>query len=203
MARHKKNMRTASMQETRQKLLDAAAEELAEQGFDGANVNHIAERAGYSIGTLYNYFPTKRELMYAFIAESAHLHVTYIQDRVLSSPLPTMRMETFFEAGFEFIEQYIIQAKAIFNTLNGPDEDFKLRLFQSYQPLFQLLSEEVIELGIQQGVFRQRDAKETANMIMLFYLGAGSQFNQEGKLWITAAQVSSFMLSALRDFNQE
>jgi len=199
MARHKKTQQQTIMNETRQKLLDAAVQELAEQGFDKANVNHIAEQAGFSIGTLYNYFPTKRDLMYAFIQQTAQLHVSFIQDRVIVEALPERRLQTFFDAGFSFIEENITQAKAIFNTLNGPDEDFKLRLFQAYQPLFQLLSEDVIGSGIQQDVFRQVNSRETANLIMLIYLGVGSQFNREGKLWVTAPMVSSFVLNSLHN----
>ena len=197
MARHKQTQREAIRNETRQKLLGATVKELAEQGFDKANVNHIAEQAGFSIGTLYNYFPTKRELMYAFIQETAQLHVSYIQDRVMVDALPQRRLETFFDAGFTFIEENISRAKAIFNTLNGPDEEFKLRLFEAYQPLFQLLSEDVINRGIQQSVFRPVNTVETANLIMLIYLGVGSQFNREGKLWVTASMVSSFVLNSL------
>jgi len=73
-ARHKKIERKSVMQETRQRLLNAAAEEFAAQGYDKANVNRIAESAGFAIGTVYNYFPNKRELMYAFIDETARFH---------------------------------------------------------------------------------------------------------------------------------
>ena len=199
MARHKETQREAIRNETRQKLLEATIQELANQGFDKANVNRIAQQAGFSIGTLYNYFPTKRQLMYAFIEETAQIHVSYIQERVFLEALPERRLQTFFEAGFTFIEENITQAKAIFNTLNGPDEDFKLRLFQAYQPLFQLISEDVIKSGINQGTFRQINSREIANLIMLIYLGVGSQFNQAGKLWVTASMVSSFVLNSLQN----
>jgi len=203
MARHKNTQRDAIRHETRQKLLEATIQELANQGFDKANVNRIAQEAGFSIGTLYNYFPTKRQLMYAFIEETAELHVNYIQDRVIVEALPDDRLQTFFNAGFTFIQENITQARAIFNTLNGPDEDFKLRLFQAYQPLFHLLSEEIIESGTNQGTFRQINSRETANLIMLIYLGVGSQFNQEGKLWLTASMVSSFVLNSLQNSGKD
>jgi AcrR family transcriptional regulator len=40
-------------------LLDAAEAVLAEKGYDAATMTEIAERAGASIGSLYQYFPTK------------------------------------------------------------------------------------------------------------------------------------------------
>lgn len=203
MARHKEELRQSIMGETRQKLLQAATQELADQGFDKANVNRIAEQAGFSIGTLYNYFPTKRDLMYAFIEETASWHVSYIWDQVMQVKAPDQRLSLFFEAGFDFIEKNNTQAIAIFNTLNSPDLDFKQRLFQAYQPLFHLLSEEVISLGIQDGIFHQVNPPETASLIMLVYLGSGSQFNQQGRLWVTAQQVSTFVLNSLRRDGKE
>ncbi|HLS15071.1 MAG TPA: TetR/AcrR family transcriptional regulator [Beutenbergiaceae bacterium] len=52
-------------------LLEAAAQVFQREGL-GATTNRIAERAGYSIGTLYQYFGSKQALLYA-LAER-HLH---------------------------------------------------------------------------------------------------------------------------------
>jgi AcrR family transcriptional regulator len=46
-------------------ILDAAAYILAERGFDGFTTNHIAERAGVNISSLYQYFPDKLAILEA------------------------------------------------------------------------------------------------------------------------------------------
>lgn len=46
-----------------EKLLDATATTIAERGLDNTTTNHIAERAGVSIGSLYQYFPDKQALV--------------------------------------------------------------------------------------------------------------------------------------------
>ncbi len=43
-------------------LLDGAAAIFAEKGFDAATMTEIAERAGASVGSLYQFFPTKESL---------------------------------------------------------------------------------------------------------------------------------------------
>lgn len=196
--RYKQNIRSEAMRETRSRLMAAAAEEFAVNGYEKANVNRIAESAGFSIGTVYNYFPSKRELMLAFIDETSQMHVNFILEKVKSETNPSQRIAAFFEAGFAFVEGHTILAKAIFNTLNGPDEEFRVRLFQGYQPLFQMLGEDVIGLGIAQGEFRQLDPVSTAGLLMLIYLGTGSQFSTEGKLWMDYNQVSDFVLHSLK-----
>jgi AcrR family transcriptional regulator len=54
--------RAEQQQRTRAALLDAAGEVFAERGFQGASVEAIAERAGFSRGAFYSNFSSKDEL---------------------------------------------------------------------------------------------------------------------------------------------
>jgi AcrR family transcriptional regulator len=49
-------------------IVEAAARILEGEGFDGYTTNAIAQRAGVSIGSLYQYFPTKDAITRALIA---------------------------------------------------------------------------------------------------------------------------------------
>jgi AcrR family transcriptional regulator len=49
-------------------LLDATARVLTREGYDRASTNRIAEIAGVSIGSLYQYFPNKEALVAALVA---------------------------------------------------------------------------------------------------------------------------------------
>lgn len=65
------NPRKAASQErsraTVDALVEATARILVREGFDKASTNRIAETAGVSIGSLYQYFPTKEALVAAVI----------------------------------------------------------------------------------------------------------------------------------------
>lgn len=62
-------------------ILEAGARILAERGWAGFNTNVIAERAGVSIGSLYEYFPNKQ----ALIDEIASNHIAQGEALLLSA----------------------------------------------------------------------------------------------------------------------
>ncbi|WP_348638427.1 helix-turn-helix domain-containing protein [Paraburkholderia sp. D15] len=54
-------------------LLEAAAQVLESKGLEGFNTNAVAERAGVSIGSLYQYFPSKDALTFALMQRESDL----------------------------------------------------------------------------------------------------------------------------------
>lgn len=60
-------------EETRERVLDAAAGVFADQGFEGARMAQIAKAAGLSVGAIYNHYESKAELLAAVVErDSAH-----------------------------------------------------------------------------------------------------------------------------------
>ncbi|WP_143220880.1 TetR/AcrR family transcriptional regulator [Actinomadura sp. CNU-125] len=68
--------------ETRQRLLDAAARVFSEHGYRAGTTNRIAEAAGHSIGSLYQYFPNKDAILVELSAAHARSGVAAV-DRLL------------------------------------------------------------------------------------------------------------------------
>jgi len=69
--RPRKQPRQARSRDTVAAILRAAAQVFAARGYAAATTNHIAARAGVSIGSLYEYFPSKDALLVALT--EAHL----------------------------------------------------------------------------------------------------------------------------------
>jgi len=63
----RKNASQARSRATVAALVDATARILVREGFDKASTNRIAEVAGVSVGSLYQYFPSKEALVAAVI----------------------------------------------------------------------------------------------------------------------------------------
>jgi AcrR family transcriptional regulator len=71
-------------------ILEATTRILVEEGYDKANTNRIAERAGISIGSLYQYFPNKESLMTALMDRHSQEMVALVETkltRLFDSPL--------------------------------------------------------------------------------------------------------------------
>jgi AcrR family transcriptional regulator len=198
MPRHKKADRQEIMSETRHLLLRAAAAEFAREGYGGANINRISKAAGFAKGTIYNYFDSKKSLIFAIIDETAKAHLDFIAEQVRQEEDAGRRLECFFEAGFAFVAEHLAQAQVMVNVLHGHDVEFKQRMYTAYQPMFQLVGREIVAAGIAQGAFRVVDADSTAVLLMTIYLGTGSQVDEQGRIWLDPRQVADFALHALR-----
>jgi AcrR family transcriptional regulator len=64
---------------TQDAILEAAAHIIARGGLAAFNTNAVAERAGVSIGSLYQYFPNKDALMVALIERSQREQLARVQ----------------------------------------------------------------------------------------------------------------------------
>jgi AcrR family transcriptional regulator len=198
MPRHKDSERNQVLSETRQLLIQAGTEEFAREGYAGANVDRISRGAGFAKGTIYNYFDSKRALMLAIIDETAGAHLDFMVASIRREQDAGRRLERFFEAGFAFVTDHLAQGRVMVNTIYGSDAAFKEYLYAAYQPMFQLVGQEIVAAGIAQGIFRPVDPEATALLLMTIYLGTGSQVDERGRIWLDPRQIADFALHALR-----
>jgi len=63
----RKEPKQARARATIEAILAAAAQILVQDGFEAATTNSIAQRAGVSVGSLYQYFPSKEAVIFALV----------------------------------------------------------------------------------------------------------------------------------------
>src|SRR5690606_28857067 len=73
---------TRSRENTRARLLDAAAQVFAEVGIGGASVEAICERAGFTRGAFYSNFDSKDELFLELSTSVASRRIDEVRSRV-------------------------------------------------------------------------------------------------------------------------
>lgn len=196
--RQKESERERFKSETKARLIQAAADEIAREGYNGANINRISREAGFAKGTIYNYFPSKRELMAGLIDDFAEKHYAWIAEQVTLEEDPVRRMEIFFQSGFSFVKENFSQAWVMLLTIFGPDEQFKQLAYEKYQPLLSLVSQEILAYGIDLGEFRPMDAENVAKLVMTFYLGTASSVDAQGRFWLDPLEVARFVIHGLK-----
>ncbi|CAG4892632.1 HTH-type transcriptional regulator BetI [Paraburkholderia saeva] len=72
-------------------LIEATARILVRDGFDKASTNRIAEKAGVSVGSLYQYFPSKEALVTAVIERHSQELMQVVRDALADAA--TLPME--------------------------------------------------------------------------------------------------------------
>ena len=124
-------------------ILEATTHILTEEGYDKANTNRIAERAGISIGSLYQYFPNKESLMAALIEQHSNEMVELVETKLTH----------LFDSPLEIVVPESIKAVIAAHAINPR--------------LHQVLSEEIPRLGKS---IQMEQAQERIAQILRSYL---------------------------------
>ncbi|MBX2798639.1 MAG: TetR/AcrR family transcriptional regulator [Myxococcales bacterium] len=78
--RPRKQPRQARSKRMVRALLDATAKVLVEEGWSAASTNRVADVAGVSVGSLYQYFPNKESLVLTLAREHGEAQVQLIEN---------------------------------------------------------------------------------------------------------------------------
>ncbi len=78
-------LRDRKKESRRERILAAALSAFGELGFEAASMASIAERAELGVGTLYNYFPSKGELLLGLVGSRSGAAESEM-DAILSDP---------------------------------------------------------------------------------------------------------------------
>lgn len=106
-------------------ILDAAHELFTTNGYHNVTMHQIAERAEFSIGTLYNFFKNKEDLYHSLILEK-YKEFAEPQFSTLDKDLPVMqRIREFVEYAIRFFEENTAFIRIFLSESRG--ESFNLR----------------------------------------------------------------------------
>jgi AcrR family transcriptional regulator len=73
--------------ETVRAMIEAAAHILVREGYERTNINHVAKLAGVSVGSIYQYFPSKEALVAEVARDLAERTKAQFQDGVMEVAL--------------------------------------------------------------------------------------------------------------------
>jgi len=96
-------LNTAMREASRRRILKAALRLFATHGYAGTSIRMIAESAGISLGLLYNYFPSKADLLHALFEESMRdVQASFASAEAAKTP--SERIERLVRSAFEILD---------------------------------------------------------------------------------------------------
>jgi AcrR family transcriptional regulator len=107
----------------RQAILDAAAAEIARYGYDRANVNTIAERAGIGIGTIYLYFQSKEDILGALLDSIGRAIDDIVQECLTQEISWSVRLQLLADAFVALAESHRDYLRVQMSALHGVNRD--------------------------------------------------------------------------------
>jgi AcrR family transcriptional regulator len=109
----------------RRRLIDATVEVLGEVGADRLTMDMVAERADAATRTVYNYFPTRQDLLSAVQAELLHAFRDTLQLEIPDTGKPAERLRQFVSVLFSMYEQ---QGAALTTLLELDEPDIRAQV---------------------------------------------------------------------------
>ncbi len=168
-------------------IIDAAIEVFSRTNYDKATTAMIAREAGVAEGTLYKYFPNKKELFLAcvrYVEQSLIARYAALYEELKDQPLAYLHKVG--NSYFDWLKENPNQRKFLAFVLNNSfDEDFKAEL-ENFFSLNVATVERMLQRAIDRGEIEDINARLAAwifvggyfTLILMFELDA-KEFQQE------------------------
>ncbi|PHS34054.1 MAG: TetR family transcriptional regulator [Sulfurovum sp.] len=150
----------SAKEKTKIKILQSAVDLIIEKGFDNASLREMAKNAGVSNPTIYNYFPSKEKLLYAYIEQKHKEAIATIQEiedfhtYTLREQLQTL-IETELELYLEDREFIIQIADMVFHS-----SGLKMGKLYETNALFIETVDEMLSIAIEAGEIQELPFRE-------------------------------------------
>lgn len=184
---------------TRQQILEVAAQEIAENGFQKASLSDILENAGVSKGALYHHFKSKQALGYAVFDEifsKEHVDMWSLDMSSCDDPLTQLKQK--FLCLRNMSEHEMKHGCPVMNVcmeMTGVDEGFREKAVKLYSQL----NDNIEQLLIKAKDAGQVRADVNPEAVALF-LSASIQGMTAQVKYVRSVDVLKSSLSAIADY---
>lgn len=144
-------------------IANAALEVLRQYGYGGLTIERVADSAGISKGSVYNYFRNKEELI-GFVFERIVEPAVQQTERIMAQPIGALEK---LEAVLRMLLEYFSQHRSLFDFLfhDAAIRELCMNSRRSKHDLATSQFETILRQGIQEGVFRAHETRLVAEML--------------------------------------
>jgi AcrR family transcriptional regulator len=149
-------------------ILEAARRVFSEKGFDQASVDEIAHAAGVAKGTVYLYYPSKRELYLETLKSGLEAMCAELEQDVLAARGAEARIRAFMDSKMRFFEKNC----DLFRIYNQEFSRGALKQAEAHEHFIQYFDRQhellssVIQEGIRARVIRKVPVEQAAFAIL-------------------------------------
>ena len=182
--------------DARARVFDAFSRLMYERGYDAVTLADIAEAAGMARTSMYNYYPSKEELLVAYTDDEMARFVGDLRDELEQVASPVARLRVFVERQLEyFATHHLPPGNALRDVLS---EDAFRRIFEHARTLDEILRG-ILDDGADDGSF-PRDivaGPETLALVMSCVSARRVSSEVDGDLEPTIEATVHFVLRAV------
>lgn len=134
----------------RGRILRAAATAIAELGYHGMSMRELAKAAGMSLSNLYNYFPSKEEILFSLQKEAFEALIASAEDALEIADEPEDRLHVFITHHVRYVAEHPEVMRVLVHEAASlpPEERATVRtLKERYFELARSILERVVETG--------------------------------------------------------
>ena len=161
--------------QARKRILEAARKLFLERGFEAANLDEVAQRAGVAKGTIYRYFDSKAELYVEVLVWNADAFVERMRhtlDPSLSPQEQVLQTDRFYVRHYAEHPEYFRIFWAVENQrMIGELPEPLLEIVWDLWKRGLAIAVEIIENGVKVGAFRPCDPWQTASLLWVLANG--------------------------------
>jgi len=154
-------------------IRQAAIRVFAREGFHRARMETIAHEAGVAVGTIYNYFESKRDVLLAVFEVEFEEQISFFEGLRKSGLSIPEQIAQILQDHFSLLRERTELAQVLLQERFNPGEGFKEKLSNFHRKVVERI-EALIQEGIDQGWVRSCDPRIIAPALFAVVQSIGS-----------------------------
>ena len=154
-------------------IRQAAIRVFAREGFHRARMETIAHEAGVAVGTIYNYFESKRDVLLAVFEAEFEEQISFFEGLRKSGLSIPEQIAQILQGHFSLLREKTELAQVLLQERFNPGEGFKEKLSNFHHKVVERI-EALIQEGIDQGWIRPCDPRIIAPALFAVVQSIGS-----------------------------